>query len=229
MVGYTISYLDDLLTRYGKNYPRRTKIKEFTEVSVRKVALSNLTVSYNRESGFLGHQIKFKDEKSDLSFSCSEYDKMLLIFNTGMYQVIGVTDKLYVGHELAWAGVIQKDLLFNIIYRDGRENIAYVKRFKTPKYILGKEYELFPAHKRSTIMLFTQGEGKYARVYLVPSRRAKSNIIDIDFDSYLVKGAAAKGKRVSPRPVRRVIESDGAHFKKEEKKQNLSLPGMSDT
>lgn len=229
MVGYTIAHLDDLLSRYGKNYPRRTEIKEFTEVSVRKVALSNLTVGYNRESGFLGHQIKAVHKKNDFSFSCSEYDKILLIFTTGKYQVIDVTEKLFVGHELAWAGVVRKDLLFNIIYRDGKENRAYVKRFKTPKFILAKEYQLFSPHKRSKIMLFTQGNEKYARVYLTPSRRARSNIIDIGFDTYLVKGAAAKGKRVSPRTVRRVKESDGKQFLKTEQKHNLSLPGMGDS
>jgi len=228
MVGFTISYLDDLLNRYGKMYPRHTQIKEFTEVSIRKAALSNLVAGYNRKSGFIGHQIKVENIKNDLSFSCSEYDKILLIFTNGKYQVIDVTEKYFVGQDLAWAGVIQKDLLFNIVYRNGKENRAYIKRFQAPKFILGKEYQLFTPHKRSTIMVFTMGKEKYARVYLTPSRRAKTNIIDIDFDSYLIKGAAAKGKRVSPRTVRRAIESDGSHFKKKEKKQNLSLPGMGD-
>ncbi len=226
MVGFTINYINGLLENYGPSHPRQTEISEFKEVSVRKAALSNLTIGYHRESGFLGHQIKAVDEKKDITFSCSEYDKLLLIFKTGEYQVIPVSEKLFVGHELAWAGIVKKDLLFNIIYRDGLENKAYVKRFKTPKFILGKEYKLFNPHKRSTILLFTRGYEKYGRVYLMPSRRAKSNIIDIDFDSYLIKGAAAKGKRISPRVVRRVIESDGSHIKKKEEKQNLSLPGM---
>jgi len=226
MVGFTISYIDSLLDRFGANYPRQTEIREFKEVSVRKAALSNLTIGYDRGSGFLGHQVKIQDEKNDISFTCSEYDKILLIYSTGKYQVIPASDKLFVGHELAWVGVVRKDLLFNIIYRDGKENKAYVKRFKTPKFILNKEYELFACHKRSKILLFTQGEQRYARVYLMPSRRAKSNIIDIDFDSYLIKGATAKGKRVSPRIVRRVIESDGSHIKKKEEKQNLPLPGI---
>jgi topoisomerase-4 subunit A len=43
IVGFTISYLDDLLKKYGKYYPRRTTIDTFTGVKARKVALSNLT------------------------------------------------------------------------------------------------------------------------------------------------------------------------------------------
>jgi topoisomerase-4 subunit A len=44
IVGFTIVYLDNLLKKYGRRYPRRTTIETFTEVKARKVALSNLTV-----------------------------------------------------------------------------------------------------------------------------------------------------------------------------------------
>ena len=45
MVGFTISFLDKLLEKYGHQYPRLTEITSFSEVSFRKVALSNLTCS----------------------------------------------------------------------------------------------------------------------------------------------------------------------------------------
>ncbi|MCA1764653.1 MAG: DNA topoisomerase IV subunit A [Desulfobulbaceae bacterium] len=85
MVAFTIGYLDKLLVKYGDEYSRRTEIKAFSEVEVRKVALSNLTVGYDRDSGFLGLHVK-ADEKS--SFSCSEYDKILMINGDGSYKVI---------------------------------------------------------------------------------------------------------------------------------------------
>ena len=50
-VAFTISYLDGLLKKYGRYYPRKTTIDTFTEVKARKVALSNLTVGYHRETG----------------------------------------------------------------------------------------------------------------------------------------------------------------------------------
>ena len=58
MVAHTIAYLDDLLQRYKPLYPRRTEIMTFKEVEARKVALSNLTIGYNVDSGLLGHQVK---------------------------------------------------------------------------------------------------------------------------------------------------------------------------
>ena len=52
-------------------------------------------------------------------------------------------------------------------------NLAYVKRFKSPKFILDKEYHLFTPHTRSRILLLLTGEDKHSRVSLVPSRRAE--------------------------------------------------------
>lgn len=203
VVKYTIKYLDDLLQRFGHLYPRRTEIKTFREVEARKVALSNLTIGYHRESGFLGHLVK---EEPDISFTCSEYDRMLLIFRDGMYKVINVTDKFFVGHDLLWVGKVQGKLIFNIIYREGRQNHSYVKRFYTPKFILEKEYRLFPEHKKSQIQLFAIGDGIRARIYFVPMKRAKSNRVECNFDDFLIKGVAAIGKRLSTRVVRRIVD-----------------------
>ena len=227
MVAYTISYLDALLGKYGPLYPRQTEIKEFSEVSVRKVAPTNLLVSYNRESGFLGHQIKDEGESQEQSVACSEYDRLLLLFNNGSYKVVPVADKLFVGHELEWFGKIEKDIIFNVIYRDGQENIVYAKRFKTPSFIMEKEYRLFAEHKRSKILLLSFGEGKSARVSLMPSTRAKSNILDIFFDDYLVKNPLAKGKRVSTRIVRKVVEGAPDRRIPEEARMMPTLPGFS--
>ena len=224
MVGFTISFLDNLLDKYGADYPRQTEIRSFSELVIRKVALSNLVVGYNRKSGFMGHLIKAEDEKGDQSVTCSEYDRLILIQTNGLYKVIPVTDKLFVGHDLQWFGIVKRDTVFNIIYRDGIGNVAYVKRFNSPKFILEKEYRLFPEHKRSKILLMSFGEEKFARVNLMPSSRARTNILDIVFDEYLIKGASARGKRVSNRVVRRVVSATGPRIQLV--KRNLQLPGL---
>ena len=64
-----------------------------------------------------------------------------------------------------------------------------------PKFIINREYRLFPEHKRSVIQLLVVGDKDVrARVSFVPSGRAKYNRLEIEFDDYLIKGAAAKGK-----------------------------------
>jgi len=64
----------------------------------------------------------------------------------------------------------------------------------------------------------------HARVYLAPSPSAKSNSVQIAFDDYLIKGPSAKGKRVSNRVARRVLDTTGQVVK--EQKKNLTLPGV---
>ncbi len=224
MVGFTINYIDELLEKYGEFFPRKTELTSFSEVSLRKAALSNLNVVYNRETGFVGHQVKLENEKEDLAVTCSEYDKLFLIYSDGLYKFIPVTDKFYAGSGLEWFGVVRKNDIFNIIYRDGAENLAYVKRFKTPSFILEKEYRLFAEHKRSRILLMSIGEDCYAKVSLMPSARAKVNALEISFNDYYIKNATAKGKRVSPRVVRRV--SQLKELQSIKKKQNMTLPGL---
>ncbi len=224
MVGYTIKFLDKLLKKYGEAFLRKTELASFKEVSLRKAAIANLNVCYNRESGFVGIQVKESDEKNDISVMCSEYDKLFLIFSGGIYKFVPVMEKMYIGKDLQWMGIVKKDQLFNMIYRDGRENLAYVKRFTTPSFILEKEYRLFAEHKRSTILLLSIGKEKFARVNLAPSARARSNKLEIAFDDFLVKNASAKGKRVSPRVVRRV--SHLAALSEKEPEKVGSLPGL---
>jgi topoisomerase-4 subunit A len=226
MTGFTLGFLDDLLKKYGRNFPRKTELTSFREVSYRRAALSNLNIVYHRKSGFIGHQIKEEDPKQDLSLVCSEYDKLFLIYSDGMYKIIPVVDKIYLGPGLEWFGVVKKKTIFNLVYRDGAENVVYVKRFSTPSFILEKEYRLFAKHKRSKILLLQFGNERFARINLVPSPRARTNNLDIAFDDYLIKNAAAKGKRVSNRVVRRVSASQG--LPKVEEKQNLKLPGIVD-
>jgi len=44
---------------------------------------------------------------------------------------------------------------------------------------------------------------------MAPSARAKSNTMEVYFDEYLLKNPSAKGKRISPRVVRKVVDSTG--------------------
>ena len=94
-----------------------------------------------------------------------------------------------------------------------------------PKFIIGREYRLFPEHKRSIIQLLALGEKDVrARISLVPSSRARYNSMEIDMDDFLLKGASAKGKRISNRVVRRVSNITGKPRKA--KMVIPSLPGM---
>ncbi len=225
MVGYTINYIEALIAKYGPLFPRHSELCAFDAVDARSAAISDLHVVYHRESGFIGHKIKAEDTANDIELFCSEYDRLLLIFKDGLYKVVHVPDKLFVGSDLYWMGAVRGDLVFNLVYRHGPENLAYAKRFATPKFILNREYRLFDEDKRSTILLLLIGkEGFRVRISLAPSARAKQNAVEIALDDFLIKGASAKGKRISNRTVRRVTDITGTP--KKLVVSPLDLPGF---
>ncbi len=224
MVKYTIAFINGLLKKYGSQYPRCTELTTFHEVEARQVAISNLTCGYDRQSGFLGYQVKAEPENS---FACSEYDRILLIVKDGSYRIINGGNKIFVGSELMFWGKVDNDLLFNIIYRSGTEHLSYVKRFKMPKFILEKEYRLFPAHKKSRIQYLSLGQDARVKAYFVPGKRAGVNALEIIFNNYLIKGVSAKGRKVGSRALRRLIALADKPVAVEEGPNDL-LPGISD-
>ena len=124
-----------------------------------------------------------------------------------------------------WLGVVENTLVFNLVYRHGPENLAYVKRFAMPKFILNREYRLFEEDKRSAILLLLLGkEGLRIRASLMPSARAKHNAVEIDLDDHLIKGVSARGRRIASRAVRRVTDVTNAPRKPAV--TPLELPGM---
>ncbi len=227
MVGYTIGYLEALLKRYQNDFPRVSELKAFDEVDARAAALSNLTVCYHRESGFIGHRIKAEMGAGEMEFQASEYDKLLLIFKDGLYKVLSMVDKFFVGPDLYWMGAIENDVVFNLLYRNGLDNLVYVKRFLTPKFILNREYRLFEPDKRSSILFLQTGrEGVRVRVSLMPAARARHNALELDMSDFLIKGVGAKGRRISTRRVRRVTGSSGNSTFPDAELAPQTLPGL---
>ncbi len=221
MVGFTLCFLDDLLARYGQEYPRRTELTAFAEVQARQVALANLSLGYDRKSGFLGVQIKATPENT---VACSEYDKILLIAKSGWYKVINVPTKIFIGHDLLWWGRVAEKTIFNLVYRDGNRNFSHLKRFVTPKFVIDREYRLFAEHRRSEIIFFKTGEGINIRVYFTASSHTRSNREIFRCDNFSLKGVTAIGKRLSARPVRRVEDvSDAVAAKAEESSPQSAL------
>ncbi|MFO7761186.1 MAG: DNA topoisomerase IV subunit A [Thermodesulfobacteriota bacterium] len=203
VVGYARKFIDHILEKYGHLYPRRTETRSFQGVEIREAALPNLTMSYSRDSGFFGYHV---DGEEEFTFTCSEYDKVMIIFKDGIYRIISPAARLFLGQDLLWAGVYKEDLLFNLVYRDGEERYSYLKRFKAPRFILDKQYRLFPEHSKSFIQYLSLGDIDRLRIYFPPSRRAKSNYRDVQLNDFLIKGTGARGKRLANRLVNRVRE-----------------------
>ena len=107
LTAYTIEYFESLKKKYGSHFPRRTEITDFETIEASKVILANCKLYVNRESGFVGTDMK-KDEKAEYVCDCSNLDEVIVFLRDGTYSVRKVADKLYVGKDIYIRGSSRK-------------------------------------------------------------------------------------------------------------------------
>ena len=199
VTSYTINYLEKIKDKYGLDYPRRTKIKRFDEIRVQDVA-EKQKVGWNRKEGFLG--LSVKSESS--SFYCSTYDKIVFIRKDGTYQVIRVPEKQFIGKDAIFVGKLNPKTIHNVVYWEGASRVCYAKRFRVEKFILDREYNLFPSKKGAKILHLSQGEGIILEISFVPVPRIRKSKDIYVLDDLAIKGVQARGNKVSSKSVQSV-------------------------
>ena len=192
--GYTIRYIQKLLKKYGPLYPRQTKIQTFGSIDAKKVALANLKVRFDEEKGYLGTEVK-----EGKIINLSDYDRILCIHRNGTYTVTPVPKKKFIGEDLLYVDKFDKNVLFNLIYRDPDSGLSYCKRFQVEKFILDKEYSLFKTGGK--IQAFAIGERFRVKVKYKPQARMKVSSEVLDFGGQLIKGVTSLGNRVSTKQI----------------------------
>ena len=196
---YTISYLDKIKDKYGEDFPRRTKVQRFDEIRVQDVA-EKQKVGWDRKEGFLGLNVK----SGSTSFYCSAYDKIVVIRKDGSYQVIRVPEKQFVGKDAISVEKLNQETVHNVIYWEGASKVCYAKRFRVEKFILDREYNLFPKKKGAKILHLSQGEGIRLEVSFVPTPRIRKSSDTYNLDDLGIKGIQARGNKVSSKSVQNV-------------------------
>ena len=196
---YTISYLDKIKEKYGEDFPRRTKVQSFDEIRVQDVA-EKQKVGWDRKEGFLGLNVK----SGSTSFYCSAYDKIVVIRKDGSYQVIRVPEKQFVGKDAISVEKLNQETVHNVIYWEGASKVCYAKRFRVEKFILDREYNLFPKKKGAKILHLSQGEGIRLEVSFVPTPRIRKSSDTYNLDDLGIKGIQARGNKVSSKSVQNV-------------------------
>lgn len=195
IVDYAVAFLEKLIEKYRAAYPRRTRIESFQKVDVREAAARDLKLCYNKDTGYIGYEI----EGNEIA-KVSQYDRVLIIRKSGEYNVIDVPDKLFIDKGMLYCGLVNKETVFNIVYREPKTDIACVKRCKIESFILNKNYSLLP--ERSTVLRFTTNCSRYIKLEYKPSPRLRILEETFRFVDFPVRGNKAKGIRMSRRPVR---------------------------
>lgn len=206
---YAIEYLQKILKKHGSSFKRRTRLVEFEDISLKEVLKEDLKVVWDAKEGYLGYELK-----GDPIAVCSSYDRLVLFYENGSYKIIRVPEKLFIGMEVVRVDKLDSERIYNLIYYQNYEKIAYIKRFCVKNFILDKVYRLFEENKGAKVIYFGEGAGKLIEVKYVPAPRLKKTLEVIELDQYAVKGIGSKGNRISIKPVQKVRETKEAKIHK---------------
>ena len=204
---FAIQYFKNLKTTYAKGKSRKTEIKIFDDVDVKKVVVKNSKLYVNREEGFIGTSLR-KDEFIE---ECSDIDDVIVFTEKGDMIVSRIQSKKFVAKHILFASVFKKKdsrTIYNMIYRDGKTGISYIKRFNVTGVTRDKLYNLTSQHPKSKVLHFSanpNGEGEVVTIQLRQKGSIKKLKWDLDFADLTIKGRSVKGNIVTKHPVNKVI------------------------
>ena len=206
LVEYTVDWFRMLKEKYGKNFPRRTELRNFDTIDSTKVIEANEKLYINREEGFIGTSLK----KDEFLANCSNLDDVILFFRDGRYIITPVADKKFVGKNILYANVFKKNdkrTIYNVCYRDGKDGTTYIKRFAVTSIVRDREYDVTQGTPDSKIMYFSanpNGEAEIIKVTLKPNPRIRKIIFEEDFSRIGIKGRQAIGNMLTRNPVHKI-------------------------
>jgi len=207
---YTIKYFEYLKKEYGSERKRKTKVQEFDDVDKKDISIKNQKLYVNKKDGFIGTGMK----KDDYLFDCSDLDDIIVFTNEGLMKVVRVDNKVFIGKNIEKVLLFNDDikkLIYNLIYRDGKNGTSFIKRFKISGLIRDKEYYLTQGKQGSKLHYFKyhkEGDPADKVIYRLSDNKATKNLrikeFDLDFEDYGVKGRDSKGNIVSKHTIAKV-------------------------
>lgn len=199
---FAINYLFGLLKKYGTGLERKTKIQNIEQIDRRAIETRTVKVGFDPETGFVGTKVS-----SETSFECTNYDKLLLVYEDGIYVVTQIPEKKYVHRpesKVIFAMVADKTTVLSAVYKDPKTNLCYGKRFIISQFILDKKYRYYEEGMK--LEYFVSVPGVKLVLHFVPKVKQKIKKVDFALDDLLVKGVSSKGVRMSQSQVKKITE-----------------------
>ena len=206
LVEYTIQYFTHLKKHFGKERKRKTKIDEFNELDKKTISIKNYKLYVNKAEGFVGTSLK----KDEFVCDCSDLDDVIVFTSDGIMKVVKVDSKVFVGKDIMHVSLFNsksKEIVYNLIYRDGKNGTSFMKRFKVSGVIRDKEYNLTQGKDGSTVLYFStnnKDEADVVTVYLRKRASLKKLKWELDFADLSTKGRDSKGNIVTKYSIRKV-------------------------
>lgn len=207
---YAIEYFKNIRRKYGKGRERRTELRSFDNIEAVMVAAANQKLYVNRAEGFAGTGLK----KDEYVCDCSDIDDIIAFREDGTFIVTKVADKVFVGEHIIHIDVFRKNderTIYNMIYQDGKNGAAYVKRFAVVGITRDKEYSLTKGTAGSKVLYFTanpNGEAELVKVNLKPRPKLKKPVFDFDFSELAIKGRNSQGNILTKYAVKKISQAE---------------------
>jgi len=219
---FAISYFKELLKKYGKGRERKTKIDSFEAVVASEVIINNQKLYVNREDGFAGYGMK----KDEFLCECSDLDEIIAFRGDGTMIVTKVDEKKYVGKDVRHIALFRKsepEVVYNMVYQDGRGGNAMVKRFTVGGTTRDKEYVLTRGAEGSKVLYFSlsQDPAEILHVKLRPKPKLRKTEFEFDLNSIEVKGRSSVGNILSRNLIAKI--SKGGTGRAVAKPEQLSM------
>jgi topoisomerase-4 subunit A len=206
IIEYTISWYEGLKTKYGKDHPRLTEIRNFETIVAAKVVEANEKLYVNHDEGFIGTSLK----KDEFVCNCSDIDDIIIFFKDGRYKIVKVVDKMFVGKNILHLDVFKKNdkrTVYNTVYRDGKTGPYYIKRFAVNGITRDKEYDITQGTAGSKVVYFTvnpNAEAELIRVTLKPKPRLNKLVFEKDFSEIAIKGRQSMGNILTKNDIHKI-------------------------
>ena len=206
LIEFTISYFNRLKNDYAVEKKRKTEIKIFDDVDVRKVVIRNTKLYVNREEGFIGTSLRRDEYVCD----CSDIDDIIVFTENCNMMVTRVDSKTFIGKNIIHVAVFKKkDLrtIYNMVYKDGDKGFNYIKRFAVSGVTRDKTYHLSSSKKPGIVKYFSanpNGEAEKITINLRHNSKLKKLRWDIEFSEVLIKGRGTRGNILTKNTIKSV-------------------------
>lgn len=199
---YTAEYIRGLIAKYGKMFPRKTKVQAIENIDMRAIETKTVKVGFDPATGFVGTKVA-----ASHVFECTNFDKLLILFKDGTYSVINIPEKQYVfqdGNKAVYVGVADKKTILGVVYKDPKRHFCFAKRFVVEKFILDKTYRYID--EGMDLLFLTSEPGKVFEMQYILKLKQKVHAETFELDAVPLKSVTAKGCRMSKREVKKVVK-----------------------
>ena len=206
LIEFAISYFTRLKKDYSSDKNRRTEIKVFDDVDVKKVVMRNTKLYVNREEGFIGTSLRRNEYVCD----CSDIDDVIVFTDNCNMMVTKVASKTFIGKNIIHVAVFKKKdvrTIYNMVYRDGDKGFNYIKRFAVSGITRDKLYALSSSKKPSLVKYFSanpNGEAEKITINLRQNAKIKKLKWDVDFSDVMIKGRGTRGNILTKNTIKNV-------------------------